>query len=68
MWFRFKYQDTEIELTPEAIKDIRKQLTPQIREIPFGNLVETVRALGLSPRNVVTLFKKMKEAKKELWD
>ena len=61
MYLKFKYKDTEVELTPEVIKDIRNQLTPQIKEIPFGELIETVEAAGLSAKNIVAIAKKIKE-------
>jgi len=52
-------KDKEIILTPEVIRDIRKQLEPQIKEIPFGVLIETIEASGLSVKNLVDLFKKV---------
>lgn len=61
MYLHFKYHDTEVELIPEVIRDIRQQLAPQIKEMPFGELVETVKAAGLSPRNLIAFFKKVKE-------
>jgi len=58
MYLKFIYEDKEIILTPEVIRDIRKQLEPQIKEIPFGTLIETVESSGLSVRNLIDLFKK----------
>ncbi len=58
MYLKFIYEDKEIILTPEVIRDIRKQLEPQIKGIPFGVLIETVEASGLSVKNLVNLFKK----------
>ena len=59
MYLKFIYEDKEIILTPEVIRDIRKQLEPQIKEIPFGVLIETVEASGLSVKNLIDLFKKL---------
>ncbi len=59
MYLKFIYEDKEIILTPEVIKEIRKQLEPQIKEIPFGVLIETVEASGLSVKNLIDLFKKV---------
>jgi hypothetical protein len=59
MYLKFIYEDKEIILTPEVIRDIRKQLEPQIKEIPFGVLIETVEASGLSVKNLVDFFKKI---------
>jgi len=59
MYLKFIYEDNEITLTPDVIKDIRKQLEPQIKEIPFGVLIETVEASGLSVKNLIDLFKKV---------
>jgi hypothetical protein len=59
MYLKFIYEDKEIILTPEVIRDIRKQLEPQIKEIPFGVLIETVEASGLSVKNLIDLFKKV---------
>jgi len=47
MYPKFIYDDKEIVLTPEAIRDIRKQLEPQIKKIPFGALIETIKASDL---------------------
>jgi hypothetical protein len=60
MYLKFIYEDEEITLTPEAIRDIRKQLEPQIKEIPFGVLIETIEASGLSVKNLIDLFKKVR--------
>ena len=57
MYLKFTYEDKEIILTPEVIKEIRKQLEPQIKEIPFGVLIETVESSGLSVKNLIDLFK-----------
>jgi hypothetical protein len=59
VYLKFVYEDKEIVLTPEVIKDIRRQLEPQIKEIPFGVLIETIEASGLSVRNLIDLFKKI---------
>ncbi len=59
MYLKFIYEDKEIFLTPEVIRDIRKQLEPQIKEIPFGVLIETIEASGLSVKNLIDLFKKV---------
>ncbi len=59
MYLKFIYEDKEIILTPEVIRDIRKQLEPQIKEIPFGVLIETIEASGLSVKNLIDLFKKV---------
>jgi hypothetical protein len=59
MYLKFIYEDKEIILTPEVIKEIRKQLEPQIKEIPFGVLIETVEASGLSVKSLVDFFKKL---------
>ena len=59
MYLKFIYEDKEIILTPEVIRDIRKQLEPQIKEIPFGVLIETVEASGLSVKNLVDMFKRV---------
>ncbi len=59
MYLKFTYEDKEIILTPEVIKEIRKQLEPQIKKIPFGVLIETVEASGLSVKNIIDLFKKV---------
>jgi len=59
MYLKFIYEDKEIALTPEVIRDIRKQLEPQIKEIPFGVLIETIEASGLSVKNLIDLFKKV---------
>jgi len=48
-------------LTPETIRDIRRQLAPQVKQMPFGELIETVKAAGLSTKNLLALFKKEKE-------
>ncbi len=52
-------KDKKIILTAEVIRDIRKQLEPQIKEIPFGVLIETIEASGLSVKNLIDLFKKV---------
>jgi hypothetical protein len=59
MYLKFTYEDKEIILTPEVIKDIRKQLEPQIKKIPFGIFIETIEASGLSVRTLVDFFKKV---------
>ena len=59
MYLKFIYEDEEITLTPEAIRDIRKQLEPQIKEIPFGVLIESIETSGLSVKNLIDLFKKV---------
>ncbi len=59
MYLKFIYEDKEIILTPEVIRDIRKQLEPQIKEIPFGVLIESIEASGLSVKNLIDLFKKV---------
>lgn len=60
MYLKFRYKDTEVELTPKTISDIRQQLTPQIKQIPFGELMETIEATGLSPKNLLAFLKKVK--------
>ncbi len=60
MYLKFIYEDKEIILTPEVIRDIRKQMEPQIKEIPFGVLIETIEASGLSVKNLIDLFKKVR--------
>ena len=65
MYMKFNYRDTEVVLTPETIRDIRQQLAPQIKQMPFGELIETIEAAGLSTKNLLTLFKKVKEFGKE---
>jgi len=60
MYLKFIYEDEEITLTPEAIRDIRKQLEPQIKEIPFGVLIESIETSGLSVKNLIDLFKKVR--------
>ncbi|HEY86694.1 MAG TPA: hypothetical protein G4O06_01475 [Dehalococcoidia bacterium] len=62
MYLKFKYEDTEVVLTPETIRDIRQQLTPQTKQMPFGELIETIEAAGLSRKNLLALFKRVKEA------
>ncbi len=59
MYLKFIYEDKEIILTPEAIGDIRKHLEPQIMKIPFGVLIETIEASGLSVKNLIDLFNKV---------
>ena len=59
MYLKFIYEDKEIVLTPEVIKDIRRQLEPQIKEISFGALIESVEASGLSVKNLIDLFRKI---------
>jgi hypothetical protein len=59
MYLKFIYEEKEIILTPEVIRDIRKQMEPQIKEIPFGVLIETIEASGLSVKNLIDLFKKV---------
>ncbi len=60
MYLKFIYEGKEIILTPpEVIRDIRKQLDQQIKEIPFGVLIETVESSGLSVKNLIDLFKKV---------
>jgi len=61
MYLKFKYKDTEVVLTPETIRDIRQQLTPQIKQMPFGDLIKMVEAAGLSTKNLLALFKKVRE-------
>ena len=63
MWFHFTYKDIDVVLDPETIKDIREQIGQQLKEIPFYALLQTVKAAGLSPRNLVALFRKGKEVK-----
>ena len=65
MYLKFKYEDTEVVLTPETIRDIRQQLTPQIKQMPFGELIETIEAAGLPARTVIDFFKKVKEFGRE---
>jgi len=57
MYLKFKYKDTEVVLTPETIRDIRQQLVPQIKQVPFGELVETIEAAGLSTKNLLALLR-----------
>ena len=59
MYLKFTYEGKEIILTPEVIKEIRKQLEPQIKEVPFGILIETIEASGLSVKNLLDFFKKI---------
>ncbi|GAI11021.1 unnamed protein product [marine sediment metagenome] len=59
MYLKFKYKDTEVVLTPETIRDIRRQLVPQIKQMPFGELIETIKAAGLSTKNLVAFFSKV---------
>jgi hypothetical protein len=59
MYLKFIYEEKEIMLTPEVIRYIRKQLEPQIKEIPFGVLIESIEASGLSVKNLIDLFKKV---------
>ena len=61
MYLKFKYKDTEVVLTPETIRDIRQQLVPQIKQMPFGELIEMIEAAGLSTKNLLAFFKKVKE-------
>lgn len=65
MYLKFNYKGTEVVLTPETIKDIRQQLAPQIKQMPFGELIETIEAAGLSTKNLLALFKSVKELGKE---
>ncbi len=51
MYLKFKYKDTEVVLTPETIRDIRQQLAPQIKQMPFGELIETIEAARKKPGN-----------------
>jgi len=54
---KFLFIPTNLKRTnPEAIREIRKQLEPQIKEIPFGVLIETVEASGLSVKNLIDLL------------
>jgi len=59
VYLKFTYEDREIVLTPEVIKDIRRQLEPQIKEISFGALIESIEASGLSVKNLIDLFRKI---------
>ena len=59
MYLKFKYKDTEVVLTPETIRDIRQQLTPQVKQMPFGELIETIEAAGLSTKNLLAFFTKV---------
>jgi len=61
MYLKFKHNDMEVELTPETIRDIRQQLVPQIKHIPFGELMETMEAAGLSAKNILAFLKKVRE-------
>jgi len=63
MYLNFMHKDVQIVLSPEAIEDIREQLTPQLKKMTFAELVETFEATGLSARNLVTLFEKAKRSK-----
>ncbi len=63
MYLNFRHEDIQIVLSPEVIKDIREQLTPQVKKMTFGELVETFEATGLSARNIVALFGKAKRPK-----
>ena len=63
-YFYFDYKGTKVILDPETIIDIRRQLEPQVKDILFLELVRTVRAVGVSPRNLVVFFKKIKEEMK----
>ena len=65
MYLKFKYKDTEVELTPETIEDIRQQLAPQIKQMPFGELIETIKAAGLSTKNLLAFFTNVKEFDQE---
>lgn len=58
MYLKFNYKDTEVELTPETIRDIRQQLAPQVKQMPLGELMEAIEASGLSAKNLLALFKK----------
>ena len=57
-YLKFKYKDTEVTLTPETIRDIRQQLAAQIKQMRFGELIETIEAAGLSTKNLLALLKK----------
>ncbi|MBA7560327.1 hypothetical protein ES708_01952 [subsurface metagenome] len=59
MYLKFKYKDTEVVLTPETIKNIRRQLAPQVKQMPFGELIETIEAAGLSTKNLLAFFTKV---------
>ena len=59
MYLKFKYKDTEVVLTPETIRDIRQQLAPQVKQMPFGELIKTIEAAGLSTKNLVAFFSKV---------
>jgi len=60
-YLRFIHKQTIVELTPEIIRDIREQLIPQIKQMPVIELANTIEAAGLSTKNLVALFKKVKE-------
>ena len=60
-YLKFDYQGTEVILTPDTIRDMRRQLIPQLKSIPFGELAQSIDAAGLSVKNLVALFKKVKE-------
>ena len=64
-YFHIKYEDKEKILTPELISDFRKQLEPQIKEISFIGLIQTVNACGVSPKNMIAFAKKIREGMKE---
>ena len=63
MYLRFACKDksgntVEIVLTPEIIRDIRQQLQTQIKQMPIGEVIETIEAAGLSPKNLLDFFTK----------
>ena len=62
-YFHFIYKEVDVILDPDTIKSIKEQLDPQIHEISFSALVQTIKATCISPRNIVDFFKKIKEEK-----
>ncbi len=63
MYLHFTCKDkngntVEIVLTPEIIKDIRQQLQPQIKQMPIGVVIETIEAIGISPKSALDFFTK----------
>ena len=60
-YFHFTYKDNEVILTPEIITDIKKQLSTQVKEISFLELIKTFKAVDVSPKQMVKFFKKIKE-------
>jgi len=56
-YIKIKYKNQEIELTPEAIKEVIKQAKRQIKDMSFKEVVDTANALGQPLVKLISILK-----------